>query len=44
MNEGVKMRRKAATTNFSTVVGLLVEISTAIAKPKGYIDAPTSIR
>ena len=34
MNEGVKMRCKAVTANLFTVVGLLVEISTAIEKPK----------
>ena len=31
------MRQKAVITNFFTVVGLLVEPSTAISKPKGSI-------
>ena len=38
-NEGVMMRCKVVTANLLTVVGLLVEPSIAIAKPKGSIDA-----
>ena len=44
MNEGVKMRCEAVTADFFTVVGLLVEPSTAIAKTKDYLEAYTSIR
>ena len=36
MNEGVNMQRKAVTANLFTVVGLLVEHSTAIAKKKEF--------
>ena len=43
-NKGVMMRCKAVTANLLTVVGLPVEPSTAIAKPKGYLDASLSIR
>ena len=39
MNEVVEMHFKSFMTNFFTVVGLLVEISTSIAKPKGYFEA-----
>ena len=34
MNEGVKVCCKATATNFFTVVGLLVELSTATSKTK----------
>ena len=44
MNEGVKVHYKAVTSNVLTVVVLLVETSTDIAKPKGYIEASPSIR
>ena len=37
MKEGVKVHYKAVMANFFTVVGLIVETSTAIAKPKGSI-------
>ena len=37
MNKGVRMCYKAVTDNFFIVVGLLVEPSTAIAKPKVYL-------
>ena len=43
MNEGVKIRCKAITANFFTVVGLLVEPSTAIEK-NGYLDESPSSR
>ena len=42
-NEGVNIRCKAVTTNVFTVVGLLVELSTAIEKSKGYIKSFNSI-
>ena len=44
MNEGVKISFKVVTTQLFTVVGLLVEISTAIEKSKGSIVAYPSIR
>ena len=43
INEGVKMRCKAVTHIFKTVVGLLVEIITCIAKPKGPLEEYPSI-
>ena len=43
INKGIKMRCKSVTANFFTVVGLLVENITAIAKPKGYLEAFLSI-
>ena len=44
MNEGVKICCKSVTTQVFTVVGLLVELCTAIAKPKGSLEASPSIR
>ena len=44
MNEGVMMRFKAVTANLLTVVGLIVEPSTAIEKPKGSLGVSLSIR
>ena len=44
MNEGVEIRCKAVMTQVFTVVGLLVELGTAIAKPMGYLKASPSIR
>ena len=44
MNEEVKICCKAVTEKMFTVVGLLVELSTYIEKPKGYIEASLSIR
>ena len=38
-NKGVMMLCKAITANFLTVVGLIVENRTVIAKPKGYLEA-----
>ena len=38
-NKGVMMHCKEVTANLLTVVGLLVEPSTAIVKPKGYLEA-----
>ena len=43
MNKGVNMHCKTVMTNFFTVVVLLVEIITAIKKPKGYLDEYSSI-
>ena len=43
MNEGVNMYCKTVMTNFFKVVFLLVKISTAIKKPKGYLDESYSI-
>ena len=43
-NEGVVMCCKAITVNLLKVVGLIVEPSTDIAKPKGYLEAYISIR
>ena len=42
-NKGANMYCKSVTDNFSTVEGLFVEPSTAIAKPKGSIEAFISI-
>ena len=39
MNEGVMMRCKEITANFLTEVGLIIEPSTSIAKPKGSLKA-----
>ena len=44
MNEGVKMSCKSVTNNFFTLLGLLVESSTATAKPKGSIESYPYIR
>ena len=44
MNEGVDIRCKLVTTQVFTVVGLLVELGKAIAKPKCSIEAYPSIR
>ena len=44
MNEVVKVYCKAVTTQVFTVVSLLVELGTSIAKSKDYIDAYPSIR
>ena len=41
--KGVKMYFRAAMTKLFTVAGLLVEPSTSIEKPKGYIESPPSI-
>ena len=38
-NKGVMMCCKTITSNLLTVVGFLVEPSTSISKPKGYIEA-----
>ena len=43
MNEGVNMNCKTVTTNFFTVVVLLVELSTDITKPRVYLDEYYSI-
>ena len=39
MKEGVNMRYKVVTVKIFTVVGLLVEPSTDIAKPKGSLHS-----
>ena len=38
MNKGVKMHWKSSMAQVFTVVGLIVELSTAISKTKGYIE------
>ena len=38
MNEGVNICCKSVTTQVYTVIGLLVELVTYIAKAKGYIE------
>ena len=38
MNEGVRINCKAVTTNCFAVLGLIFGVSTAIEKPKGYIE------
>ena len=43
MNKGVEIRCKAVTTHVFTVVGLLVELGTPVAKSKGYLRAYPSI-
>ena len=43
VNKGVVMHFKASTANLLTVVGLLVEPITSVAKPKGYLEAYLSI-
>ena len=43
-NEGVMMHFKYGTANLLALIGLSVEPSTAIAKPKGYIEEYISIR
>ena len=43
INAGVKMHWKAVKTKVFTVVGLLFELGTAVAKPKVYLEAYTSI-
>ena len=43
-NEGVMMRFKIITTNLSTIVHLLVEPITSLAKPKASLEAYISIR
>ena len=44
IDEGVKMRCKAVMSNCFTLVGLLVEPSTDIAKPKDSLEDYPSIR
>ena len=44
MNKGVEINCKAVTAQVFTVVGILVELGTSIAKSKGSIDASPSIR
>ena len=44
MNEEVKINCKEITTKMFKVLGLLVELGTAIEKPKVYLDASPSIR
>ena len=44
MNEGFKISCKAVMTQLFTVLGILVELSKTIAKPKGYLEASPSIR
>ena len=43
MNQGVNIRFKAVTPNLFTVVGLLVELGTAIVKSQGSIEVSTTI-
>ena len=43
-NEGVIMRFKTITTNLSTIVHLLVEPITSLAKPKASLETSISIR
>ena len=42
-NKGIIMCCKSSTFNLLTVVGLLVEPITSVAKPKGYLEAYLSI-
>ena len=44
MNEVVEIHYKAFMTQVFVLVGLIVELGTAIEKSKGYIDAYPSIR
>ena len=44
MNEGVEIHCKSVTAQVFTVVGLIVEIGTAIAKSRGFLEANHSIR
>ena len=44
INDRFKMRCKSVIYNLLIVVGLLVEPSTAIVKPKGYLEAYIYIR
>ena len=39
LNKGFKVQCKAVTSNFFTVISILFEPSTAIAKPKSYLEA-----
>ena len=43
MNKGVKMRCKAVMNNIFIVLDLIVEPSTVIVKPNGYLEAYPSI-
>ena len=43
-NEGVMMHCKSITANLLTIVGLLVENITSLAKPKASLEASLSIR
>ena len=43
IDKGVKMCYRAATNKFLLVAGLLVELITFPAKPKGYLEAYTYI-
>ena len=43
MNEGAKMRYKSVMTKLLTLVGLLVEPSTAISKTTSYLEESLSI-
>ena len=44
MNKRVEICCKSVTTQLFTVVGLIVEPSTAIEKPKSYIQESVSVR
>ena len=44
INEGVEIHCKAVINQVFTVVGLIVELGTAIEKSKGSLDAYPSIR
>ena len=44
INKRVKIHCKAVTTQVFTLVGLLVELGTAIEKSKGSLEAYSSIR
>ena len=39
MNEGVNIHYKSVMTQVFTVLGLVVELGTAISKSKGYLEA-----
>ena len=43
MNEGAEIHCKAVTTQVFTVVGLLIELGTAIVKSKGSLGESPSI-
>ena len=43
-NEGVMMRFKKITTNFSAIIHLLVEPVTSLAKQKASMEASLSIK
>ena len=43
-NEGVMMRCKIISAKLLTIVGLLVEPRTSLAKPKASLEASLSIR